>query len=188
MSYFSLPIINLFYSTKYALSAPVMSIYVIAEGFLTVFYVLTFILNGAGKVKVPMYVAILGLFLNTFVTYFLIKAYGRLGAAGGTAFMSGVVMIFGLVYTYREFGYLLPAKSFFKIFLVSLVMLAAAFLFPRDSYLFILWSTILFVFYLAILYLLKEIKKDDIDVIRQLVSRKKPAEIEEEFSGNEPSA
>jgi stage V sporulation protein B len=188
MSYFSLPIINLFYSTKYALSAPVMSIYVIAEGFLTVFYVLTFILNGAGKVKVPMYVAILGLFLNTFVTYFLIKAYGLLGAAGGTAFMSGVVMIFGLVYTYREFGYLLPAKSFFKIFLVSLVMLAAAFLFPRDSYLFILWSTILFVFYLAILYLLKEIKKDDIDVIRQLVSRKKPAEIEEEFSGNEPSA
>ena len=45
-----------------------MSIYVIAEGFLTVFYVLTFILNGAGKVKFPMITAIIGFAMNSVLT------------------------------------------------------------------------------------------------------------------------
>ncbi|HUD08641.1 MAG TPA: lipid II flippase MurJ, partial [Candidatus Saccharimonadales bacterium] len=173
MSYFSLPIIQIFFSSKYALSAPVMSVYVIAEGFLTVFYVLTFILNGAGKVKIPMYVAILGLFLNTFLTYFLIKSYGLLGAAGGTAFMALAVMIFGLVYTHRSFGYLFKASSFFKIILASAAMSALAFVFPRNNYYFILWSVLLFGIYLIILYILREIGAGDLVLVKELLSRKK---------------
>lgn len=188
MSYFSLPIIKLFYSSRYILSAPIMSIYVMAEGFLTVFYVLTFILNGAGKVKIPMYVAILGLFLNSVFTYFLIKLYGLYGAAGGTCFMAFCVMIFSLIYTYREFGYLFPAKTSLKILLASILMLAACFIFPNHNYLFIIWSIILLAFYLFILYLLREIKKADMDVIRQLISRKKASDIEEDLSGNESNA
>jgi len=173
MSYFSLPIINIFFSSKYALSAPVMSVYVIAEGFLTVFYVLTFILNGAGKVKIPMYVAILGLFLNTFITYFLIKAYGIIGGAAGTAIMAFAVMIFGLIYTYREFGYLFQAKSFFKIVFASAIMAAIAFVFPQTNYFFILWSIVLFAIYLFVLFALREIKSTDLVLVRELLSRKK---------------
>lgn len=173
MAYFSLPIINIFYSSKYALSAPVMSIYVIAEGFLTVFYVLTFILNGAGKVKIPMYVAILGLFFNTFITYFLIKMYGIIGGAAGTTLMAAAAMIFGLIYTYREFGYLFKISSFFKIILASAIMSALAFVFPRTNYWFILWSIILFAIYLVALYVLREIKSNDLVLVRQLMSRKK---------------
>lgn len=189
MSYFSLPIINIFYSSKYALSAPVMSVYVIAEGFLTVFYILTFILNGAGKVKLPMNVAIIGLFLNTVITYFLIKSYGLMGAATGTTLMAFVVMLVGLIYTYREFGYLFKLSSFLKIIFAATIMSCALILFNNQGkFIFILWSTILFAFYLGILYLLKEIGMDDLLVFKTMLARKKPAVIEEEFSENDPSA
>lgn len=173
MAYFALPIINIFYSSGYAAAAPVMAVYVIAEGFLTVFYVLTFILNGAGKVKIPMYVAILGLVMNTFITYFLIKQYGIIGGAAGTALMALAVMIFGLVYTYRSFGYLFKAKSFGKILLASAVMVVFSFLFPKSNYYFIIWSVILFVVYLSALWILREIGFGDLTLIKELLSRKK---------------
>jgi stage V sporulation protein B len=175
MSYFSFPLMVIFFSKRFALSAPVMSIYVFAEGFLTIFYVLTFVLNGAGKVKIPMYAALIGLFLNTVVTYFLIKAYGLIGAASGTAFMGLAVMLFTLAYTYREFGYIFSAKSFWKMTVAALVMTAAAFIFSRNSYLFLLWSAILFSLYLFVLYLLRELKKEDLDVFLKMLKREKPA-------------
>ncbi|MDD5489187.1 MAG: flippase [Candidatus Moranbacteria bacterium] len=173
MSYFSLPIIKIFFSSKYALAAPVMSVYVIAEGFLTVFYVLTFILNGAGKVKLPMVTAIIGFFMNSVLTYFLIKNFGIMGAAAGTALMALVVMLVGLYYTHREFGYLFRASSFFKIILASAVMSALAFVFPRNNYYFFFWSIILFVIYLAALWILREIGSGDLVLVKELLSRKK---------------
>lgn len=188
MSTFSQPVISLFYSTKYALAAPIMSVYVLAEGFLTVFYVLTFILNGAGKVKVPMNVALLGLLLNTFITYFLIRSYGLMGAAAGTALMALVVMLVGLIYTYREFGYLFKLKSFLKIIFASVIMYLAAQLFSQGRIIFIVWSLILFVFYLGMLYLLGEFTKADLDYIKSLTKLKRVKPVEEEFSSNEPSA
>ncbi len=173
MSYFAGPIINIFYTSRYALSAPVMAVYVMAEGFLTVFYVLTFILNGAGKVKVPMTVAILGLVLNTILTYFLIKSYGLMGAAVGTSIMAFIVMAVGLFYTYREFGYLFKLSSFLKITLASAIMYFLSLLFSKGHYIFILWSVILFAVYMLILFALKEFGSDDIDTLRHLFKRKK---------------
>lgn len=173
IAYFSLPLINIFYSREFAAAAPVMSIYVLAEGFLTVFYVLTFILNGAGKVKIPMYASLIGLFLNTVLTYFLIKSYGLMGAASGTALMALVIMIFGLAYTHREFGYLFPFKSFLKIFFASFLMFAAAFLFPFASYFFLIYSALLFAFYLLLLWLFGEINQEDLVLFQKIFQRKK---------------
>ena len=173
MAYFSVPLINIFYSHAFAAAAPIMSLYVLAEGFLTVFYILTFILNGAGKVKIPMFVALVGLLLNTVVTYFLIKSYGLMGAAAGTTFMAFVVMLIGLIYTHREFGYLFPLKNFLKIITASVLMMLAAFLFPRTGYIFILYSAILFAFYLFLLWIFKEIKKEDMEIFSKILRRKK---------------
>jgi len=181
MSYFSVPIIKIFYSSKYLAAAPVMSIYVIAEGFLTVFYVLTFILNGIGKVKLPMVTALIGLFLNIVLAFFLIQVYGIIGAAIGTALMALAVMLIGLYCTYRELGYLFELSSLLKIIAASLMMFVLAFVFPQSDYCFILWSLILFTFYLVFLWTLREIDSRDLVFIKELLSRKKSRyeEIEE---------
>jgi O-antigen/teichoic acid export membrane protein len=187
MAYFSAPIINIFYSARYSLSAPVMSVYVFAEGFLTVFFVITFILNGAGKVRVPMGVAILGLLINTILTYFLIKIYGLMGAAAGTAIMAFVVMVVGLIYTHKEFGYIFELKRFLKMVASGVIMTIIALMFSRTSLFFILWSILLFALYFASLYMMSEIGPKDLVLVKELISRKKkkPQDAEEaEFVGD----
>ncbi len=173
MSFFSEPIIKIFFTSKFVDAALPMSIFVFGIGFLTVFYVLTFILNGAGKVKVPMIISFFGLAINVILTYFLIKKYALLGAVIGTSITSFVIMVIILVYAYRHFGYLFKLKSFIKIILASLGMLAAAFLLPRENYTFIIWSVILIGFYLLILFLLREFGPSELALIKQLSSRKK---------------
>jgi chromate transport protein ChrA len=107
--------------------------------------------------------------------------YGIMGAAAGTAFMALVVMLVGLYYTYREFGYLFQLSSLIKIITASLVMSVLAFVFPQSDYYFILWSLFLFAFYLAFLWILREISPRDLIFVGELLSRKKPKreEIEE---------
>ena len=188
MSIYARPLIKIFYGQKYIDAAGPMAILVWGVGFLTIYYVFCFIMSGAAKVRVPMVLSMIGLVINTVLNYILIKRYGITGSAIATSITSALITFMMLYYVAKDFGVVMSIKSLLKMSLAGLIMYAASFLFNRGEFFFIIWSMILFVVYLAILYLLKEIKKDDIDVIRQLLSRKKTAEIKEEFSGNEPGA
>jgi stage V sporulation protein B len=188
MSVFARPLIRLFYSHIYIDAAAPMSILVWGVGFLTIYYVFCFVMSGAGKVKIPMVLSSIGLVINTILNYILIKKYGITGSAIATSITSVVITFIMLYYIWKNFGVVIKIKSFLKMLLAGLIMYAASFLFNKGELIFILWSTILFALYLFILYLLKEIKKDDIAVIRGFLTRKKVSEIKEEFSGNEPSA
>ena len=53
-------------------------------------------------------------------------------AVAGTALMALVVMLVGLYYTHREFGYLFKASSLFKIILASAVMSAFGLCLPAE--------------------------------------------------------
>jgi len=176
MSIYASPIIRIFYSPRFALAASPMSIFVFGVGFLTVFYVLTFVLNGAGKVKVPMIISFIGLVVNIVLTYFLIKQYGLFGAVVGTSITSFVVMTCILIYTYRYFGYLFQLTSLLKILLASALMAVLAYAFPRDSLAFPVWSTILLAFYVFLLYLLKEFGPFEIELAKNMLRRKNKGE------------
>ena len=98
-------------------------------------------------------------------------------------------MLFILYYISRDFGILIKLKSLLKISVAGVVMYAASLFFSKGEIIFMLWSVILFALYLAILYFLGEITKEDIIYLKQIISKKeKKAEIQEELSGNEPSA
>jgi len=188
MSVFARPLIRLFYSHIYIDAAIPMSILVWGVGFLTIYYVFCFVMSGAGKVKIPMVLSFIGLIINTILNYVFIKQYGITGSAVATSITSAFITFIMLYYIWKNFGVTIKIKSFLKMAIAGAIMYAASLLFNRGELIFILWSAILFALYLFILYLLKEIKKDDIAVIQKLIGRKKTEEIEEEFSGNEPSA
>lgn len=188
MSIYARPLIKIFYGQKYIDAAAPMSILVWGVGFLTIFYVFCFIMSGAGKVRIPMVLSMIGLIINTILNYVLIKKFGIMGSATATSITSAIITFLMLYYVAKDFGVVMSLKSLLKMSLAGAVMYAASFLFNRGEFVFMLWSVILFIFYLLILYFLREIKKADVDIIRQLVARKEVAEIEEEFSGNEPSA
>jgi stage V sporulation protein B len=188
MSEFTRPIIKIFYSSVYLDAAYPMSILVYGVGFLTIFYVMSFVLNGAGKTKIPMGISIFGVLINTLLNYFLIKKYGLIGSALATTLTSFVIMLIILFYIRRDFGKIIGFKSLLKMGCAGLIMYFASFFFSKGEMVFVLWSLILFVLYLAVLYLLKEIRKEDLLLIKEIVSRKKTARLKEELSGNEPGA
>ncbi|EKD58617.1 MAG: hypothetical protein ACD_56C00087G0001 [uncultured bacterium] len=189
MAQFSQPIIKLFYSAEYLEAAYPMSILAYGVGFLTIFYVMSFVLNGAGKTKIPMWLSIFGVILNTVLNYILIKKYGLAGSAIATSITSFVVMLAMLYFIQRIFGNILKAKSLLKMFLAGTIMYGASLFFSKSDFIFLAWSVALMSLYLLILVILKEITLKDFDYIKSVVSKKKKkTEIQEELSGNEPSA
>ena len=189
MSEFSRPIIKIFYSAKYIDAAYPMSILAYGVGFLTIFYVMSFVLNGAGKTKIPMLISIFGVIVNTILNYILIKRYGIVGSAAATTITSFIAMLAILYYIQRDFGTILKLKSLAKIILAGIIMYLASAFFSKGEFIFIIWSAILFAGYLIILYALGEITKNDIAYIKQIATKKKKkVEIQEELSGNEPTA
>lgn len=189
MSQFSRPIIKLFYSPKYLDAAYPMSILAYGVGFLTIFYVMSFVLNGAGKTKIPMWISIFGVIINSALNYFFIKAYGLAGSATATTITSFATMLAILYFINKDFGVLIKFKSLCKMAIAGFVMLLAARFCSQGSIIFLLWSTLLLIGYLIILYFLKEITETDLVYLKQIISKKKKkTEIQEELSGNEPSA
>jgi stage V sporulation protein B len=181
MAVFSRPIIKIFYSAKYIDAAYPMSILVVGVGFLTIFYVLSFVMNGAGKTKIPMIISIFGVIMNIILNYILIKKYALVGSAVATSLTSFVIMLIMLYYLHRDFKVSLKIKSLLKIALSGTLMYFLAQLFSQGEFIFILWSIILFAFYLLVLYVLKEIKKEDLEFFKGIISKKKKLEVEEEL-------
>lgn len=173
MSVFAKPILTIFYGTPYAQGALAMSILEYGVGFLTIFYVLSFAMNGAGKTKITMLIASAGFVLNAGLNYILIKKYGITGSAIATTVTSFVIMLWMLFYLHRDFGVSLKLGSLFKVFLSGAIIYFAAGFLSQGNIIFIFWSIILFAFYLLTLYFLKEIKKEDIAIVKNLIARKK---------------
>lgn len=188
ISEFARPIIKIFYSAKYIEAAYPMSVLAYGVGFLTIFYVMSFVLNGAGKTKIPMWISIFGVILNTILNYILIKKFALVGSAIATTITSFAAMLAILYYIQRDFGIVIKLKSLLKIILAGIIMFIASRFFDKGEFIFIIWSMILFAFYLLILYFLGEITKKDFIYLKEIVAKKKIAEVEKELSGNEPSA
>jgi O-antigen/teichoic acid export membrane protein len=162
MSLYANQIIRIFYSNRYQEAGYPMSILVWGVGFLTIYYVLCFVMSGAGIVKKPMYISIIGLALNSVLNYFLIKKYGLTGSAIATTITSAIITFIMLYYIWIDFKVVIKLKSFLKMVLAGFIIYLAALYLPRGQWTFILSSLILFALYIGILMFLGEIKKEDI--------------------------
>lgn len=189
MAQFAEPIIEIFYSSKYAEAAMPMSILAYGVGFLTIFYVMSFVLNGAGKTKIPMWISIFGFVVNAILNYILIKTNGLNGSAIATTITSLLIMILILFFINRDFGTIISIKSFFKMTLAGTLMLILSRFTPAENPVFLLSSVFLFAFYLLILIVLKEITPQDWNYLINIISKKKKkVEVQKQLSGNEPNA
>ncbi|OGI32288.1 MAG: hypothetical protein A2271_00530 [Candidatus Moranbacteria bacterium RIFOXYA12_FULL_35_19] len=167
------PLIQLFFGSRYADSVLPMQILAPGVGFLTIFYVLSFALNGAGKVKIPMYIALFGMILNAILNYILILKFGISGSAIATSLVSGLITVIILFYALRYFGKFIQIKSVAKIIFAGILMFFVSIFFPPQEWLFILWSAILTGIYLFILIILKEFTLDDFNFFRKIIFKKK---------------
>lgn len=174
LSFFSPSVSLFFFGNDYLAAGIPLAILAFGFGFLVVFYVLAFVLNGAGKNKVPMWIAFGGMLLNSLLNYFLINNYGIVGAAISTSISSFIVMIFALIFTQKKLVPFLEPLSIAKYLLGSglIYAIASAFL-TQGKFVFILWSILLFAIYFGFLFLTKELSKKDLVFLQKSLKNTK---------------
>lgn len=170
------PTINFIFGAQYLDGIASLQVLSFGIGFLSIFYVLSFALNGAGLAKLPMFIAFMGMVLNAILNYYMINSFGIVGSAIATSISSFLVMIISVYYCHKIFQKIFEWTILFKMALGGALLYVFSMIFPPHNILFILWGVILTAAYLAILYALKVIDKNDLDLIKAMVSRKKRTE------------
>jgi stage V sporulation protein B len=188
MSAYAQEILQLLYGKKYLAGTMPMSILVYGVGFLTIFYVLSFAMNGAGKTKTAMWISTIGLLINTLGNYFLIHKMGILGSAWATTITSFIIMILMLYCTKKYFDAGISLIEFLKVTFAGALAYLLFTILPSGHYFFILTGLTIFIIYLYILYLINGLTKADINYFMSLVKKRKKEDVEQELSGNEPAA
>ena len=168
LAIYSKQTILLIYGPEYLEAMIPMGIYVIGAGFLTVFYVLSFVLNGAGLVKIPMWITFWGLLLNIILNFLLIPRYELIGASYAVIIVSLILMISSLFYIKKHFQVHLPLMLWLiSIFSIAVITLIAKIL-PYGSWSFILSSIVLIMIYFGILRISGQFTDDDMGMFLKL--------------------
>lgn len=158
--------LNLLYGKKYLAGALPMSVLVWGVGFLTIFYVLSFAINGGGKTLISMYVSVFGLIINIILNYILILKIGILGSAWATTFASLVVMLIMLYYIKKHFDSHFDYKELLKVSLSGVIIYIIASVIPAGKISFIPISLILLLIYLGVLYTLRGLTQKDLELFK----------------------
>ena len=161
-------VLHLFYGAQYADTAAPMSVFALGVGCLTVFYVLSFALNGAGFVRIPMKLALFGFLMMIALNFLLIPPFQLVGAALSTTIVSFVLMISILVYTETHFDVRLRLKTVILSLASALLVASVATMLPHGTYSFIISGTILFFLYFGLLRIFGEFTAADMAPLRKL--------------------
>lgn len=164
------PILQLIYSSRYLPAARPLGILIFGIIFLTFFSVLTAVINGSGKPKTSMALASAILPLDFILNWLLIPRFGLSGAAAATALASLAGMIGAALVVQKKFGALMSGPSFLKILLSSAVFILIPRLWPASGWSIVLYAVGLFGLYFFLLILLREISRDDFDLLKNLWS------------------
>ncbi|MFZ1720689.1 MAG: polysaccharide biosynthesis C-terminal domain-containing protein, partial [Candidatus Moraniibacteriota bacterium] len=169
---YSTQILRIFYGAKYLEASAPMNVYTIGVGFLTVFYVLAFALNGANLVKIPMKLAFFGFLGMILLNFLLIPQWQLVGAALSTTIVSLLLMIAILIYTKKHFNVHIPLRTFFFSILTSCIITFIARYCPDGSWEFIFSGTALFIIYFILLKIMGELEASDWEPFTKIFAKK----------------
>ena len=162
LSLFSESAIRFFYGSQYTSAGAIMSILIFGFAFLTVFYIITFVLNGAGKNRFPVATSLFGALLNGILNWILIQKMGITGSALATTITAFIIMVWALIYANRKIVRFINFRAILKYLLASLLLYLLGWLFfEQGRFIFILWSSVLLAIYLIIMITLRELNSRD---------------------------
>lgn len=169
---YSSQILHFFYGTRYNGAENALMVFAIGVGFLTVFYVLAFALNGAGQVKTPMWLSFVGCLALIPLNLVLIPLWGIVGAALATTITTLILMIAILVYTERHFHVHASGKTLL-VSLLSTIMIALLSRFlPSGNFTFVISGIFLFALSFGLLRLFGELHDSDLAPFKKLFTKK----------------
>lgn len=165
-------ILHFFYGTRYNGAENTLKVFAIGVGFLTVFYVLAFALNGAGQVKTPMWLSFFGCLALIPLNLVLIPIWGIVGAALATTLTTFVLTIAILIYTKRHFNVHASWKALLFSLLTAFIIVFLSRFLPHGHLGFIFSGLFLFVLYFGLLRLFGELRDSDLVPFKKLFIKK----------------
>ncbi len=154
-------ILELLFSKLYLPAASSLSILIFATAFLTLLFVMSNILNGAGEVKKSFWTVAFGVIITILLCFFMIPKYGLIGAALSTTVGSLVAMTLATCFVYRIFHALVSIMSITKIAFASLIVSLISYFMKLPLILMPFEYLFLFGIYLLLLKFMGEISVND---------------------------
>lgn len=162
-------LISFIFSAAYADSAVPFSILVVGIALFSLFYVMSYALGGAGQPAVPMGISFVALAIGAILGLALIPRYGLLGAAATSTTAALAATAFASYALYRRFQTFVPAQSLARMVIVSAALAVIASRVPYTSALLPLQYALLGGLYLLGLWLVRELRGEDVRRLMQLV-------------------
>jgi stage V sporulation protein B len=166
-------LLSFLFTPEYQVAGNSLRILIFGVAFLAGFYILSFVCIGGGKPKIPMYI-VLGLVpLTASLCLIFIPYIGIEGAAISTTITGMIGLTVISIIVFKEYKALIPLKSFIKIMMGSGIIYLISILLALEGFLLLFSGVVLFLVYLGFLYMIKEIKKEDIDIVKNVLARSK---------------
>jgi stage V sporulation protein B len=154
-------LITLFYSEAYTPAAPALTVLMVGLGALSFYLLLSNIVAGAGRARVSLTITLGLLILSGALGWWLINAYGMLGAAWQTTITALVGLLILAAYTFKSFAIPVPWLSTLNVIIASAVASLPT-LYWHTTPLSLIPHYVLFaLLYLTSLVVLREVRADD---------------------------
>jgi stage V sporulation protein B len=162
-------LISLVYTARYVDAAPSLSILIFGLTFLSIFVILTTIITASGKPKVSMIFALILVPIDIVLNLTLIPIYELKGAALATTITAFIGLVIAAAYVFKRFGTLMSPISVVRISGASLIIYFVALSYPFSGVLLVGNYVFLFLVYLGLLWVLRELNKGDIEVVKNMI-------------------
>lgn len=165
-------LISFLYTNVYIEGSLSSGIRIFGISFLIITLTLTVIMLAGGKQKVPMWVFTFLVPIDIMLNLLLIPSFGLEGAALATTGCALIGLVILSICVYKRFNTLINPLSIIRIGIACLVIYFLTTSFIVQETLLLGYYVILFIIYFILLIGLKEIKKDDFVMIKELFIRK----------------
>lgn len=163
-------LVSLLYGTKYEASGSPLSIIIFGMFFLSLFMLLATVLFSIGKPKLTLSIQAFLLPLDLLLIYFFIPRFGLPGAAWATtlATLTGVLSIY--ISITKRLQIIFPLYSFIKIISANIIIYFISKFFALQGFPLLFFFVISLLIYGLLLWLFKEIKKEDLKLIKGMIT------------------
>ena len=162
-------LLSLFFTPEYAKAGDALSLLVWGWFFLQTFYVISAMINASGRSKIPAAIAAVSILISVASNTYLVDRYGIEGGALATFITGAVSLGAGLYFVYRIFQMSVHMASTLRICVASGLIFGISVLAHPGGILLLGWVLLLFILYVAILFMLKVISHEDILLMKALI-------------------
>jgi len=167
------PVLTLFFGNAYENAVPLFRILVFGLSFLTVFYTVSMGMIGLGHARLVMWLSLMGTILNAILISVLVPTLGTEGAAWSTTVSTTAITLLTLLLMQRFVRTPIRISAILKTLFAGSILFAGTLLFPSTSLFFLFPAAFLGIGYLAILFLLHVLTREDIAPLLNFLPKKK---------------